>query len=85
MKPAARGALDDLVALKFRHRSEDSQRELVFRIGDIILAADDDLLSVFYDLRDDDVLVRHLAGDAVRAQEVDRVKGVRLQIPSQLL
>src|SRR5271157_435837 len=44
----------------------------------IILALNDDLLAVLDKLADDDRLIRDIAGDAIRIEEIDRVEGVRL-------
>jgi hypothetical protein len=65
VEPAARGSLDDLGPLQFRDRPKHGDRELVFRIVDVVLALDDDPLAVLDELAEDDrCLIRDVAGNA---------------------
>jgi hypothetical protein len=52
---------------------------------DVVLAVDDDLLLVLQDFRDDNVLVRHVAGDAIGVEKVDCVEQLGFQIIAQLI
>jgi hypothetical protein len=82
--PAAH-ALHDLGPLKFGKSAQHGQRELVLGIFNIVLAVDDDLLSVFDELANDDRLVCHFAGDAIGAEKVDCVEPIGLHVLAQLL
>ena len=69
---AARDTLNDLGTFEFGHGAKNGERELVFGIFLVILAVDDELLSVLENFFDDDRLDRHLARDAVSVEKVDR-------------
>jgi hypothetical protein len=71
--------------LEFSDSAKHRQRELVFRVLNIVTAIDDEPLSVLQDFADDDDLVRHIASDPVSVQEVNDVEQRRLHVPAQLV
>src|SRR5258708_6134139 len=76
---------DVFCPLKLGKRAQHGQRQLVLGIVDVVLAADDDLLAVLEEFADDNGLVCHFAGDAVRAEEIDRVEQSKLCVPPHLI
>jgi hypothetical protein len=51
----------------------------------VIPILDDDLLSVFEELAEDDRLIRDVRGDAIRVEEVHRVEKSSAYVPPQRL
>jgi len=77
--------LDDLRPLELRDRAEDLQGEPVFGIFLVVLAVDDDPLFVSQALADDDGLMDHIAGDAIRAQKIHHVERIGFHVEPQLV
>jgi len=82
---AARCSLDNLRPLEFGDRTEHGQRELVFRVLDVVTAIDDQPLPVLQDLANDDDLIRHIASDAISVEEIDAVEELCFQVSAQFI